>query len=162
MSAELVGRRAGRGALHRASGQHRAGALGSRGGAGAVYEQARPLYQQVGYVLGEANCICSLGNIALSSLGSRGRAGAAYEGGSAALSEGRLCAGRGELHLEPGRHRASVRSDHEAARPQAYEEARPLYRTVGGVLGEANCIQSLGDIALAPLRSRPGAAPQCL
>ena len=30
-----------------------------------------------------------------------------------------------------------------------YEEARPLYQRVGDVLGEANCIQSLGDIALA-------------
>ena len=32
---------------------------------------------------------------------------------------------------------------------QRYEAALPLYRKVGSVLGEANCIQSLGDIALA-------------
>jgi tetratricopeptide (TPR) repeat protein len=31
----------------------------------------------------------------------------------------------------------------------SYEQALPLYRQVGDVLGEANCIQSLGDIALA-------------
>jgi hypothetical protein len=35
---------------------------------------------------------------------------------------------------------------------KAYEDARPLYRQVGsvrGVLGEADCIMGLGDIALA-------------
>ena len=39
------------------------------------------------------------------------------------------------------------RSDHEGAR-QRYEQALPLYQKVGDVLGEANCIRSLGDIAL--------------
>jgi hypothetical protein len=29
----------------------------------------------------------------------------------------------------------------------AYDEARPLYRMVGDVLGEANCIHGLGDVA---------------
>jgi tetratricopeptide (TPR) repeat protein len=68
------------------------------------YEEALPLYRQVGDVLGEANCIYSLGDIALR------------------------------------------RSDHAEAR-RRYEEALPLYRQVGSVLGEANCIRSLGDIA---------------
>ena len=40
------------------------------------------------------------------------------------------------------------RSDHDGAR-ERYEAALPLYRRVGDVLGEANCIQGLGDIALA-------------
>ena len=73
----------------------------------ARYEQALPLYRQVGSVLGEANCIRGLGDIALD------------------------------------------RSDHDGARAR-YEQALPLYRQVGDVLGEANCIQGLGDIALEP------------
>ena len=51
------------------------------------------------------------------------------------------------MHQEPRRHRLR-RSDHEAAR-QRYEEALPLYRKVGDLQGEANCIQRLGDLALA-------------
>ena len=33
------------------------------------------------------------------------------------------------------------------------EQALPLYQQAGDVLGEANCIQGLGDIALARVRS---------
>ena len=38
------------------------------------------------------------------------------------------------------------RSQHDAARA-AYEQALPLDRQVSDVLREANCIQSVGDIA---------------
>lgn len=33
----------------------------------------------------------------------------------------------------------------------AYDQALPLYQSVSGVLGEANCIKGIGDIALAQL-----------
>ena len=44
-------------------------------------------------------------------------------------------------------HVSLARSEHEAAH-QCYQQALPLYRQVGNILGEANCIKSLGDIAL--------------
>lgn len=40
--------------------------------------------------------------------------------------------------------------------PAKYQEALPLYKQVGDLLGQANCIQSLGDIALR--RSDPAEA----
>jgi glycosyltransferase involved in cell wall biosynthesis/tetratricopeptide (TPR) repeat protein len=42
---------------------------------------------------------------------------------------------------------ALLRIDHDSART-SYEDALPLYRSIGDVVGEANCIWKLGDIAL--------------
>ena len=76
-------------------------------GARARYEQALPLYRQAGDVLGEANCIKSLGDIALDRSDHDG-ARARYERGAAAVPAGPVCARRGQLHPEPGRHRAGA------------------------------------------------------
>ncbi|MCW3055121.1 MAG: hypothetical protein JWN14_4291 [Chthonomonadales bacterium] len=94
---------------------------------------------------GEANCIKSLGDIALRRFDHEG-ARQYYEGAlflyrqiGNMLGEANCIKGLGDI--------AHSRSNHEIAR-QSFEEALPLFLQSGSALGRANCIQSLGDIAL--------------
>jgi tetratricopeptide (TPR) repeat protein len=110
-----------------------------------AYDDAIPLYKQVGSLQGEANCIQSLGDIALAR-SDHERARKAYEDAiplykqvGSLLGEANCIFSLGDIALR--------RSDHERAR-KAYDDAIPLYKQVGNLLGEANCIFSLGDIAL--------------
>jgi tetratricopeptide (TPR) repeat protein len=112
----------------------------------ARYEEALPLYQCVGHVLGEANCIWRLGDIDLR----RSDHDAARDHYHAALplyrrlrhrlGEANCIKNLGDIDLR--------RSDLDAARVR-YEEALLVYRRVGDALGEANCILNLGTIDLA-------------
>ena len=112
----------------------------------AAYEQALPLYERVGDVLGQANCIKGLGDIALARSDHQAARAAyeqarpLYERVGDVLGQANCIQRLGDIALE--------RSDHQAAWA-AYEQARPLYERVGSVLGQANCIKGLGDIALA-------------
>jgi tetratricopeptide (TPR) repeat protein len=121
------------------------------------YEEARRLYRKVGDVCGEANCVYSLGYVAL-------RRAAPDEGGCPALEEARL-------HYEEARRLYRQVEDERGRRGEAdcirclgllarrrseydvslrfYEEARRLYQQVGYVRGEANCMRGFGKIALA-------------
>ncbi len=114
-------------------------------GGPSIIRAAANAARKVGDALGEANCIQSLGDIALAR-SDHDAARKAYEEAlplyrkiGAVLGEANCIKSLGDIALE--------RSDHDAAR-KAYEEALPLYRKVGDVLGEANCIRRLGDIAL--------------
>ena len=127
--------------------------LGSRGRA-RRYEQALPLYRQVGDVLGEANCIQSLGDIALAALGSRGRP----------RRMNRRCrstARSATCWARPTASRASATSRWTARITRAraaYEQALPLYRQVGDVLGEANASRASATSRCAARITRARAA----
>ncbi len=111
-----------------------------------VLQQARLAAQAMRDPESEANCIQSLGDIALArSQHEEARrlfeqARALYQQIGAIQGEANCIKSLGDIALR--------RSQHEEAR-RLFEQARPLYQQVGAILGEANCIQSLGDIALA-------------
>lgn len=109
-----------------------------------AYEQALPLFQQLGQRANEANCIASLGDIALDRSNYED-AHKAYEQAlplyrqvGQILGEANCIARLGDIAL--------ATSDHAAAQ-KAYERALPFYQQVGQILGEANCVLGLGDIA---------------
>lgn len=112
----------------------------------ACFEQALPLFQQVGHVLGEATCIEGLGDIALARSDHPG-ARARYEQALPLFRQIDSVLGQANCVLSLG-DIARDRADFADARGR-YEQALPLFRKIGSALGEANCIQGLADVALA-------------
>jgi tetratricopeptide (TPR) repeat protein len=107
------------------------------------YEEALPLYQEIGDKLGEARCREILGAMH-SDLEDHAAARTSYED---AL---RIYQGIGD-HLDEAhclRTLADVHvmlTDYEQAR-ERYEQALSLYKGIGDPLGEANCIRGLADV----------------
>jgi tetratricopeptide (TPR) repeat protein len=110
------------------------------------YEEALPLYLQVGNVLGQANCGKGLGNIALAR-SDHAEARRRYEEALPLFLQVGDVLGQANCVLRLGEI-AQGRSDHAEAR-RRYEEALPLCLQAGSLHGQANCVQGLGEIALA-------------
>jgi tetratricopeptide (TPR) repeat protein len=109
------------------------------------FQQALSLYQTLGVLHGEANCIYSLGDIALrrsENEMARSRFEQAlplYQKLGEVLGEANCIKSLGDIALR--------RPDNEMAR-RRFEQARSLYQKLGDMLGEAECIRNLGKIAL--------------
>jgi len=114
-------------------------------GSAAPLESLLPIHQEVGDRLGEANCIRSLGSIALErsdhdTAGKRFQeALPIYREVGDRLGEANCIIDLGNIALE--------RSDNDTA-GKHFQEALPIHKEAGDRLGEANCIRSLGTIAL--------------
>ena len=113
---------------------------------GRVSEALR-LFRRVGdFAQGEANCIKGLGDMfALGDRTTRRR-------GRRTRRRRRCTVASVSCRARPTASRTWARSRCGRIGPRgargAHEEAHPLYHRIGDVLGEANCIQSLGDLAL--------------
>ena len=113
-------------------------------GSPAPIEAAAMAAKRAGDLIGEANCVKGLGDIARARSdhdGAQARYEAAlplYHQVGDSLGEANCILSLGEI--------VRARSDHEGALAR-YEAALPLYRQVGNLLGEANCISGLGEIA---------------
>jgi tetratricopeptide (TPR) repeat protein len=115
-------------------------------GSSEIIERACDVAESRLDVHGQADCIRSLGDIALRR-SDHETARARYEEAlrlyvrvDDVLGQAHCIRGLGDIAL--------TRSDHGTARGR-YEEALLLYARVGNVLGQAHCIRSLGEIALA-------------
>ncbi len=100
------------------------------------YEQARPLYQQVGSVLGEANCIFGVGEVALArSEHAEARrcyeqARSLYQQVGDVLGEANCIFGVGDIALARGEYDTAY---------NRFKEALPLYERQGNERGQGNC-----------------------
>jgi len=107
------------------------------------YEEARPIYKQIGNRLGEANCIRAIGDVHImfdeykEARQQYEEARLIYKQIGNRLGEANCIQALGDVHR--------MLSEYENAR-QRYEEALPIYKQIGNRLGEANCIKALGDV----------------
>ncbi|QJW88478.1 tetratricopeptide repeat protein [Spirosoma taeanense] len=108
------------------------------------YEQAQPLYEQVGDLLGKANCLRSLGDVAFRQ-SDNARAITYYEQAQPLYEQVGDLLGKANCLKSLGD--VAFRQSDNARAITYYEQAQPLYEQVGDLLGKANCLKSLGDVA---------------
>ena len=107
-----------------------------------LFQQAIPLYDQIGSLLGKANCLRSLGDLAFRESDNEQarqlfqQAIPLYDQIGSLLGKANCLKSLGKL--------AFIESDNEQAR-QLFQQAIPLYDQIGSLLGKANCLQSLGE-----------------
>jgi tetratricopeptide (TPR) repeat protein len=115
-----------------------------------LFGQALPLFQQVGDVLGEANCLRNLGRVEfLESRNDRarelfGQALPLYQQVGSVLGEANCLRNLGRVEFRESRN--------DRAR-ELFGQALPLYQQVGDVLGEANCLSNLGEVEFRESRN---------
>ncbi|GAB3986390.1 hypothetical protein GCM10028807_03710 [Spirosoma daeguense] len=108
------------------------------------YQQAQPLYEQIGSILGQAGCLKSLGDIAFrqsdndSALHYYQQAQPLYVQVGSILGQASCLTSLGNV--------AFRQSDNDSAL-QYYQQAQPLYEQIGSILGQASCLTSLGNVA---------------
>jgi len=105
------------------------------------YEEALPIYRQIGARLGEANCIQALGDVHRM-LAEYDAARVRYEEAlpiyrqiGDRLGEANCMKALGDVHR--------MLAEYDAARVR-YEEALPIYRQIGARYSEATCIRAFG------------------
>jgi tetratricopeptide (TPR) repeat protein len=109
-----------------------------------LVSEARGLYAGRDYVLGEANCIKILGDIALRQ-SDHASAQARYE--EALPLFRRIGDVSGEANCIGNLGEIAQRRSDDVSAQARFEKALMLFRRIGNLLGEANCIRSLGHIA---------------
>ncbi|MCP4151114.1 MAG: tetratricopeptide repeat protein [bacterium] len=120
------------------------------------FEEALPLFRNVGQVLGEANCTFSLGKIHFRESRTDDAKGCFEEALSLfrdvedVLGEANCIRCIGDIHFRESRNDAAK---------SCFEEVLSLFRDVGDVLGEAGCAFRLGEIHFREFRNE--AAKSC-
>jgi tetratricopeptide (TPR) repeat protein len=122
------------------------------------FQQALPLYQQVGNIRGEANCIIGLGDIALMRSLYKG-AREHYLHALRLFRQVKNILGQADSIFMLGAV-ASDCGEHEEAQDH-FQQALPLYQEVGYILGQANCIHGQGEIVLKRSPQRHQEAREC-